>query len=1063
MRIFYFILSFIPAAVSAQEHYLVINPEGHRSNIQEMKIDADGNIATASFDKSVKIWDAKRGNLIKEFRGQIGPGSEGMVYALDISPDNKYLACGGWFGKDDESENLGDVRIYDYKTGKQIHLLKSVHQNVIKTCKFTKDSKYIITGDDDGIIVKWEVQTGIPKMVYSTVNLGLTNIVVGDDYFVSTHPNGMFYKWDIEKKKLSKKVNFFEKLKDLNVGSYAAISNDAEWVAIAGIEIGMVLIMNRNLSLKQYFFTPDLTSIVDLAFSPSGNRLVVSIKEPRKNRAVVYEKQGKTWNEIAAYKDHDALVMDVDFLDEDNVVSAGGFHDEIAVWKISSKGTKTRFVASGVGETYFSASLNGTSLAYGLKANKAYGFASYSLVFDLFARQVEELGDSTRFNFPIHKLNGLSLFEQEQVRKTDWDPSEILFLTKEKEKIAKILRYPWNGNQHRSYSFVEPGYIVSGGDYGILTAHNYSGQVVSKFVGHEGSVSSINTSVDDKFIVTAAYDNTMRLWRRNEIGLKNEKEITTSLWNYLKNQFLEDPWHSRILQLSLEKKAKEISFEAWNEVIEKLEKAGHSCDFLREQYDWEKANTIYPVVSIFVGRNKEWVVWNNDGYFTSSKKGAKYIGYHVNQGKKKEAKYYPFDQFDIKYNRPDIIMRDLGFADSGTIELYERAYQKRLKKMGIAEEDLSTDIHAPAVTILKHKQAGSSATIDFKASDEKYTLNRINVFINDVPIYGRKGLAIKNENAKEHSQSLTLDLLNGENKIQISVLNNKGVESLRETIYLTNTSEVKSDLYLISLGVSNYKDTKFNLNYAAKDAEDIVTAFEDNQVYETVHQKTMLNERVTRENILELKEFLAAAKTNDVVMLFIAGHGVLDKNLDYYYCTYDVDFLQPQLRGVSYAELEALFDGIKAIRKLLIMDTCHSGELDKDDVEEIAIENTTTSDITFRSGAATNAVRERVGLKKTNEAVKEMFNDLNRGTGATIISSAGGVEYAMESAEWKNGLFTYCLLHGIKSKLADLNNDGRIFISELQEFVRLTVVKISKGKQQPSSRYENISLDYAIW
>ena len=169
------------------------------------------------------------------------------------------------------------------------------------------------------------------------------------------------------------------------------------------------------------------------------------------------------------------------------------------------------------------------------------------------------------------------------------------------------------------------------------------------------------------------------------------------------------------------------------------------------------------------------------------------------------------------------------------------------------------------------------------------------------------------------------------------------------------------------------------------------------------------------------------------------------------------------MRGVSYAELETLFDGIKAIRKLLIMDTCHSGELDKDDVEEIEIENTTTSDITFRTGPATNAVRERVGLKKTNEAVKEMFNDLNRGTGATIISSAGGVEYAMESAEWKNGLFTYCLLHGIKSKLADLNKDGRIFISELQEFVRLTVVQISKGKQQPSSRYENISLDYAIW
>ena len=92
-----------------------------------------------------------------------------------------------------------------------------------------------------------------------------------------------------------------------------------------------------------------------------------------------------------------------------------------------------------------------------------------------------------------------------------------------------------------------------------------------------------------------------------------------------------------------------------------------------------------------------------------------------------------------------------------------------------------------------------------------------------------------------------------------------------------------------------------------------------------------------------------------------------------------------------------------------------------------------------------------------------MFNDLNRGTGTTVISSAGGVEYAMESANWKNGLFTYCMLEGVSSMKADENEDGKIMLSELQKYVAEQVLIKSNGKQKPSARFENISLDYQIW
>ena len=69
----------------------------------------------------------------------------------------------------------------------------------------------------------------------------------------------------------------------------------------------------------------------------------------------------------------------------------------------------------------------------------------------------------------------------------------------------------------------------------------------------------------------------------------------------------------------------------------------------------------------------------------------------------------------------------------------------------------------------------------------------------------------------------------------------------------------------------------------------------------------------------------------------------------------------------------------------------------------------------------------------------------------------------MEGEQWKNGLFTFCVLNGINKKAADLNNNGEIMLSELQDYVRANVSKLSGGKQSPTSRIQNISMDFRIW
>ncbi len=69
--------------------------------------------------------------------------------------------------------------------------------------------------------------------------------------------------------------------------------------------------------------------------------------------------------------------------------------------------------------------------------------------------------------------------------------------------------------------------------------------------------------------------------------------------------------------------------------------------------------TIYPVLNIFVGSCGEWVMWNRDGYFTSSYNGGEFVGYHINQGQEKEAKFIEFGKIYEYFFRPDLITKDI--------------------------------------------------------------------------------------------------------------------------------------------------------------------------------------------------------------------------------------------------------------------------------------------------------------------------------------------------------------------------------------------------------------------
>jgi uncharacterized caspase-like protein len=95
--------------------------------------------------------------------------------------------------------------------------------------------------------------------------------------------------------------------------------------------------------------------------------------------------------------------------------------------------------------------------------------------------------------------------------------------------------------------------------------------------------------------------------------------------------------------------------------------------------------------------------------------------------------------------------------------------------------------------------------------------------------------------------------------------------------------------------------------------------------------------------------------------------------------------------------------------------------------------------------------------------MQELFANLQRGSGAAVITASSGVEYALESQKWKNGVFTYSVLEGLQSKKADTNKDGEVRVSELRDYVVRRVKELTNGQQTPTSRQESIEFDFRVW
>jgi len=451
------------------------------------------------------------------------------------------------------------------------------------------------------------------------------------------------------------------------------------------------------------------------------------------------------------------------------------------------------------------------------------------------------------------------------------------------------------------------------------------------------------------------------------------------------------------------------------------------------------ANTYDEIITFYSIEDKDWVVTTTDGRFDASQAGMKEL-YYV-----KDFEIIPLENLMEGFYTPHLWK----LALSG----------KKLEQLKIKINDIKlpplVKITSPTkqgdlrgVTPFGTNQLKSTKKeiqITVKATDQGGGIDEILLYLNGKLIETtQRGFVKTQQINNEQTKIFTLSLANGKNIIKTTAFNKQRVESTPNEITVIYKGAAKTaNLHILVIGIDNYKNSKYKLNYALADAKAFKNEIEkgSNSIFKNINITFIKDTEVTRTRILqEFKKLKTNAKQEDVFIFYYAGHGVMsdEKTPQFYIIPYDVTQLYGRTdllksKAISANELQIFSKELKAQKQMFIFDACQSGGM---------------TDLLASRGAA------------EEKAVAQ----LARSTGTYWLTASGSEQFATEFKELGHGLFTYCVLLGLQGQADGGKKDKKITVKELSSFLDDKVPELSE-KHKGTAQYPTLfgyGMDFPI-
>ncbi len=148
--------------------YLMLDSGGHASTVRALAFSKDGRtLYSGGDDKVVRVWDWVKGTTQRVIRVPAGEDHFGRIYALALSPDEKWLAVAADNRPICDDITCQHIRIYSAATGELYRSWTGGHSGAVLSLTFSSDGTRLLSSSIDDTAVLWNFESGTPLKTFS--------------------------------------------------------------------------------------------------------------------------------------------------------------------------------------------------------------------------------------------------------------------------------------------------------------------------------------------------------------------------------------------------------------------------------------------------------------------------------------------------------------------------------------------------------------------------------------------------------------------------------------------------------------------------------------------------------------------------------------------------------------------------------------------------------------------------------------------------------------------------------------------------------------------------------
>ncbi|RLA79325.1 MAG: hypothetical protein DRG78_13150, partial [Epsilonproteobacteria bacterium] len=960
---------------------------GHVSAILASDVSPDEKyIASGGNGNVIKIWDIKTAKEIKTLY-QHNDRRDWILF-IKFSSDGKYIISAD-SGRDSE------IKYWNLITGK---IIKNIKLTGVTT-KVISNKKYLVVleSNDKYTASIFNIKTG-KKIKEFSINRGYIGSAV-----ISNNSNSLIIGYGGDKNGIikynintGKIINIY---KDEHLDTITTmITSHNDKILISGSDDKTIKIwdnINGNILKTLHVNYKDIKS---LYLTKDNNKIFFTSF----NKVILWDIP--TSKELNSFEGHKNHIFKINmFIDEESFITASA-DGTLKLWNIYNSNPILNFRGK-TSEIYSMAILNNKLISHNKKRLKVWNLSNGKQIKEFLGNNNQITSISTNKNKII--VGGFDT----SVNILNFENGKIIkkFKAEKKFKDKKLPTLRIRNKVIFSNITKDNKYIISVQYKIIQIINNKNGKLIHTLSGHKGGILSISFNSNGSNLISSDKSGTIKIWNiktgkniftftepKNVLFPNIFKFLITKDDNYIfytiKNAIrMLDINNKKIVKtfklktttiysLALSKNQKYMitgdqnkNVNLWDiekkEIIKTFK--GHSgeiynvsfinndkkiisggSDGVIKIWDIEKSKEIIMLVSFNDG---EWLSITPNGFFDSSKNGAKYLNILTNQ-----LNVTSIDKFYNTFYRPDLIQKVLNGED----------ISKFIKDINLNK--IIQDGSAPIVSIKTSSQKSKKRDINLKLEvctidDGGY--DNLTLYLNDraVDVISKDRALKLQKQSKTRKECFTISKLislqNGKNKIGFKATNKAGtIESNLDEIVVNykGRSDTKPNLYILSIGVDKYRDGDLQLKYSKADANAFAEVIQkvSNPLFKNIYTYQLLDKDVTKSKVLEMFKKIGKKTTReDVFIFYMAGHGITDaKTGAYFYLPVDFRYKNEnsvRKKGLSQNDFKLALSKIQAMKSLTILDTCNSGSFSEAMASRGVLQKTAINKLTRATGRAT--------------------------------------------------------------------------------------------------------------